>query len=78
MSVSDDGRGIFNRLAQRVGLADAHEAAELMSRHANARSTDFPAARLALLGMNFERFEIVSSGVSLTHYAASDSWSIGA
>jgi DNA-binding transcriptional ArsR family regulator len=76
VSVVDDGRGIFNRLAERVGLVDVHEAAELMSRHANARSTDFPAARLTLLGRNFESFVIASSGVSLTYYAATDSWSI--
>lgn len=74
VSVSDDGHGIFNRLAERVGLADAHEAAELMSRHANARSTDFPAARLALLGRNFESFVIASSGVSLAFDAVEDAW----
>jgi DNA-binding transcriptional ArsR family regulator len=76
VSVGDDGRGIFDRLAQRLGLADAHATAELMSRHANARSTDFPATRLALLGRNFESFVISSPGVSLAYYAATDSWAL--
>ena len=74
ISVSDDGRGIFNRLAQRVGLGDVHETAELMSRHANARSTEFPAARLMLLARNFESFVILSSGVSLAFDSMQDAW----
>jgi hypothetical protein len=78
VSVGDDGRGIFARLTQRLGLTGVHETAELMSRHANARSTDFPAARLGLLGRNFESFVISSSGVSLAYYAATDSWALSA
>src|SRR5262249_32878266 len=73
ITVSDDGRGIFHRLAQRVGLTDVHESAELMSRHANARSTDFPAARLVLLARNFESFTIASSGVALAFDSGQDS-----
>ncbi|HKW14469.1 MAG TPA: hypothetical protein VJS69_08290 [Candidatus Krumholzibacteria bacterium] len=74
ITVSDDGRGIFDRLAQRVGLGDVHETAELMSRHANSRSTDFPAARLVLLARNFESFEVSSSGVSLAFDSMQDAW----
>ena len=74
IAVNDDGRGIFNRIAQRVGLADVQETAELMSRHANARSTDFPAARLILLARNFESFAIASAGVSLAFDATQNAW----
>jgi DNA-binding transcriptional ArsR family regulator len=75
-TVTDDGRGIFNELAARVGVSTPREAAALMQRHANARSSDFPATRLALLGRNFEWFEIASSGVTLTYHAATESWSL--
>jgi DNA-binding transcriptional ArsR family regulator len=74
ITVSDDGRGIFHRLAERVGLSDVHETAELMSRHANARSADFPAARLLLLARNFESFAISSSGVALAFDSMQDAW----
>jgi DNA-binding transcriptional ArsR family regulator len=75
--VADDGKGIFNRLAERIGVSAARDAAALVLRHANDRSSDFPAARLSLLARNFEWFEIASSGVVLSYYAATDSWSIG-
>jgi DNA-binding transcriptional ArsR family regulator len=74
ITVGDDGRGIFARLAQRVGLSDPHETAELMSRHANARSADFPATRLLLLARNFDSFVISSAGVSLAFDAAEEAW----
>lgn len=74
VTVGDDGRGIFSRLAQRVDLSDTHETAELMSRHANARSTDFPAARLMLLARNFDSFVISSAGVSLAFDASEEAW----
>jgi DNA-binding transcriptional ArsR family regulator len=74
-AVADDGKGIFDRLAERVG-AGATEAATLMRRHAEDRSLHFPAAHLLLLARNFEWFEMASAGVVLTYYAATDSWSI--
>lgn len=74
VSILDDGRGIFNRLAERVGLSDAGEAAELMSRHANDRSTDFPATRLFLLGRHFESFTITSAGRSLVFDSVQEAW----
>lgn len=74
VTVGDDGRGIFARLAQRVGLTDPHETAELMSRHANARSTDFPATRLMLLARNFDSFVISSAGVTLAFDASQEAW----
>jgi len=76
ISVADDGRGIFNRLAERLGISSARDAAGLMLRHANERSTDFPATRLVLLGRNFEWFEVAASGATLTYYAAVDAWSL--
>jgi DNA-binding transcriptional ArsR family regulator len=76
VTITDDGQGIFNRLARRVGVAGARECAELMLRHANARSTDFPASRLALLGRNFESFVISSAGASVGFDAGQNAWSL--
>jgi hypothetical protein len=47
-----------------MGLSLPRDAAGLMLRHANDRSSHFPASRLSLLGRNFEWFEIASSGSS--------------
>ncbi|HET6347683.1 MAG TPA: hypothetical protein VFH88_01235 [Candidatus Krumholzibacteria bacterium] len=74
--VGDDGRGIFHELAEKIGVRNPREAADLMADHANARSTDFPAARLLLLARNFEWLEITSSGVTLTYDAGPESWSV--
>jgi DNA-binding transcriptional ArsR family regulator len=74
ISISDDGRGIFHLLAERVGLGDVHATAELMARRANARSTDFPAARLILLARNFESFANSSSGLTLSFESTQDAW----
>lgn len=76
VTVADDGRGVFTQLAARVGVSTPRDAAALMLRHANDRSSGFPASRLALLARNFEWFEIASSGVTLTWYAATGSWSL--
>ena len=76
VAVGDDGRGIFNHVAARLGIKSARECAELMMRHANARSTDFPAVRLVLLGRNFESFAIGSSGIGLVFDAATDAWTL--
>jgi len=75
-SVGDDGRGFFNAVGERMGVAEPRECAMLLARHANARSTDFPAMRLTLLGRNFEWFAIASSGVVLTFDAAENAWSV--
>ena len=75
VGVRDDGRGFFAGVGERMGVAEARECALLLSRHANARSTDFPAVRLTLLARNFETFAITSSGVALTYVAAEDAWS---
>lgn len=75
--VTDDGKGIFSRLAERIGVSAPRDAAALMARHAQQRSSDFPALHLSLLARNFEWFEIASSAVVLSYYAATDSWSIG-
>jgi DNA-binding transcriptional ArsR family regulator len=74
--VEDDGHGIFNRLAERIGGSSARGAAELMVRHANQRSMSFPASRLSLLARNFESFVITSSGETVAYFAATDSWSV--
>src|SRR5688572_21875322 len=76
VAVGDDGRGIFNQVATRLGAKGARECAELLVRHANARSTDFPAVRLVLLGRNFETFAIASSGIALEFNAGTDAWSL--
>ena len=76
VTVADDGRGVFTQLAARVGVSTPRDAAALMLRHANDRSSGFPASRLALLARNFEWFEIASSGVTLTWYSATGSWSL--
>lgn len=77
IAVGDDGRGLFNAIGERMGVSDPRECALLLARHANARSADFPAVRLALLGRHFEWFSVASSGVSLTFDASSDTWSAG-
>jgi DNA-binding transcriptional ArsR family regulator len=74
--VADDGHGIFNRLASRLGLPSPRAAATLMLRHANNLSSDFPASRVLLLGRHFERFEIASADVALIYFGATGSWSI--
>ncbi|HEX6789859.1 MAG TPA: hypothetical protein VF247_00990 [Candidatus Krumholzibacteria bacterium] len=76
VTVGDDGCGLFVRLGERIGVRDARECAELMRRHANARSTDFPAARLALLGRHFATFSIASSGLTLEFDAPTDAWEL--
>jgi DNA-binding transcriptional ArsR family regulator len=76
VTVADDGRGIFSRVAERIGGAGPRETAMLWSRHANARSVDFPGSRLALLARNFESFTISSSGVALSFDAARDAWHV--
>ncbi len=76
VSVVDDGRGIFNRLAERIGVSGARQAAEVMVRQANRPSEGFPASRLLQLGRSFESFVIASDGASLSYYAAVDSWSL--
>jgi len=76
ITVADDGRGIFSRVAERIGGASAKDTAILWSRHANARSVDFPGSRLSLLGRNFESFSISSSGISLSFDATSEEWSV--
>ena len=45
-----------------------------MSRHANARSTDFPATRIMLLARNFDSFVISSAGVTLAFDAPQEAW----
>ena len=76
VAVGDDGRGIFNHIAGRLGVKSVRECAELLMKHANARSTDFPAVRLVLLGRNFESFAVASSGIALVFDAATEGWSL--
>lgn len=76
IAVADDGRGIFSRVAERIGGASAKDTAILWSRHANARSVDFPGSRLSLLGRNFESFSIASSGIALSFDATSEEWAV--
>jgi DNA-binding transcriptional ArsR family regulator len=76
ITVADDGRGIFSRVAERIGGASARDTANLWSRHANARSVDFPGSRLSLLGRNFESFSISSSGIVLSFDATFEQWSV--
>jgi DNA-binding transcriptional ArsR family regulator len=52
------GGGVFFGLMDRFGVASGREAADLMTRHANARSKDFPASHLVLLARNFESFSL--------------------
>ena len=75
VAVTDDGRGFFNHIGERLGTTGARECAELLARHANARSMESPAARLVLLGRNFETFAIASAGAGLAFDAAADAWS---
>lgn len=76
VAVADDGRGFFNGNREKLGLTSARECAELLMQHANARSMDSPAARLVLLGRNFETFTIASAGVALVFDAPTDAWSV--
>jgi DNA-binding transcriptional ArsR family regulator len=76
VAVSDNGHGVFNRIGERMGTRSARDCAELVVRHANARSVDFPAARLVLLGRNFEAFTVLSSGVELAFDASAGAWSL--
>jgi DNA-binding transcriptional ArsR family regulator len=76
VTVADDGRGIFSRIAEHIGGAGARETAVLWSKHANARSVDFPGTKLALLGRNFEHFAVSSAGVTLAFDAVLDEWSV--
>jgi hypothetical protein len=76
VALADDGAGIFDRLAERLALPGPRETAELMLRHANARSTDFPASHLALLGRHFESFVISSAGTALAFDAATETWAL--
>lgn len=75
IAITDDGRGIFSRVAERIGGAGPRETALLWARHANAMSVDFPGSRLSLLGRNFESFTIASSGVAISFDSARDEWS---
>ena len=76
VALADDGAGIFHRVGERLALPGPRATAELMSRHANARSTDFPASRLVLLGRNFDSFVISSAGVALVFDAAREAWEL--
>lgn len=76
VAVSDNGSGIFHRIGERMGTRSAKECAELVVRHANARSMDFPAARLVLLGRNFEVFTVASAGIALVFEAGTESWTL--
>jgi winged helix-turn-helix DNA-binding protein len=76
IAIADDGRGIFSRVAERIGGASPRETALLWSRHANALSVDFPGSKLSLLGRNFEAFTVTSSGVVLSFDSASDEWTV--
>lgn len=63
--VTDDGRGVFAALADKLGVASPREAAEELARRARARSATPPTARLVLLARDAERLTLVSSGWKL-------------
>lgn len=74
LTVSDDGRGIFDALAERFMVATARDAAEEFARQAQLRSMDSPAARLMLLARGAEAFAITASGIVCEFEAANDLW----
>ena len=76
LTVADNGRGIFKRLMERGGFTSPRDAAATMARHANARSSDDPASRLALLGTHFDSFTIASSRLVLSYDGAARAWSL--
>jgi hypothetical protein len=76
VSVEDDGRGLFHRVAELTRVPDAKAAAALMLRHATARTPGVPAFQLLLLARSFEWFEVASGGIGLTYFASADTWGI--
>jgi hypothetical protein len=74
--VTDDGRGVFVSLAEKLGVATARDAAEAFARLARERSMESPAIKLMLLARGTERFTIASSGVSCEFDAAQDAWTV--
>ena len=74
--VTDDGRGIFAVLAEKLRLGTPRDAAEELARRARARSMDPPAARLILLARSTEAFWLSSSGITCEFDAAQDLWTV--
>ncbi|HXV13282.1 MAG TPA: hypothetical protein VEC56_03660 [Candidatus Krumholzibacteria bacterium] len=76
LTVSDDGRGVFVSLAEKLRVATPREAVEEFARLARMRSMESPAVKLMLLARGTERFTLASSGVSCEFDAARDLWSV--
>lgn len=74
LAITDDGRGIFGALAERLMVATPRDAAEEFARRAQLRSMESPAARLMLLARGAEAFAIESSGIVCEFEAANDLW----
>lgn len=74
--VTDDGRGIFAVLAEKLRLGTPRDAAEEIARRARVRSMDPPAARLLLLARSAEAFWLSSSGITCEFDAAQELWTV--
>ncbi|HEX5131353.1 MAG TPA: hypothetical protein VFX92_02575 [Candidatus Krumholzibacteria bacterium] len=75
VTVSDDGAGFFTRMAGALGASTPRGAADRFAELSNARATDSPGARLALLGRNFHTFQIWSGPAQLRFDREADHWS---
>lgn len=76
LSVRDDGRGLFNSLADKLRASSPHAAAEVFVEHARARSSNGAGATLILLARGLDAFSIASFGAACEFDGASDTWSM--
>ncbi len=76
LTITDDGRGLFDALAAKLRLPSPRDAAEELMRRARVRSTDVPAARLLVLARSAEACWLSSSGITCEFDSVSGSWTV--